>query len=122
MSSRRKQQVRELLKRNLSEILRREVPTETTGVLTVNDVGMAEDLHSCTVFIGVFGNKQQRLAAEQFLKDKRGYLQMLLAKNVELRYTPVIRFIVDDSIERGNRVIELLNELKIADEENPEGH
>lgn len=125
MSTRRKLQVRELLNRHLSEILRRETPTETIGVLTINDIGLADDLHSATVYIGVFGNKANRASAEQFLKDKRGYLQTLLAKSVQLRYTPVLRFVVNDSIERGNRVIELLNqlpELPTGDEEDPQGH
>ena len=112
MSSMRHQRVRELLKRSVGEILRREVSISEAGMLTVNDVGIAADLHSATVFVGVLGNANQRKRAAEILESKRSHFQYLLGQDVVLKYTPHLRFVVDDSIEQGNRVIQIINELE----------
>ena len=56
MSSLRLQRVRELLKRELGEIIRREIPVGPAGLITVNDVTVSSDLHAASVYIGILGN------------------------------------------------------------------
>lgn len=107
----RQQRVRELLKREIGEILRREIPLSEAGLISINDVLMSSDLHSATVYVGVLGTKEQKQKAGGLLHKERGRIQGMLGRNVVLKYTPTLRFIVDDSIERGNRVIELLDEI-----------
>lgn len=107
----RQERVRELLKREIGEILRREISISEAGLISINDVLMSSDLHSATVYIGVLGTKEQKQKANNLLQKERGRIQGLLGRNVVLKYTPSLRFIVDDSIERGNRVIELLDEI-----------
>jgi ribosome-binding factor A len=51
----RHERVRELLKREVGEAIRREIPMNEAGLLTVNEVGVASDLRSATVFVGVIG-------------------------------------------------------------------
>jgi ribosome-binding factor A len=118
MPSLRHQRVRELLKRTLGEILRREISVNEAGLLTINDVGVAADLHSATVFVGVLGNAQQRKRAAALLQSERSRLQFLLGQAVVLKYTPHIRFQIDDSIERGNRVLEIIEELEQTEPES----
>jgi len=86
-------------------------------VISVNDVGVASDLHSATVFVGVFGSADQKKRAVAMLQEQRKRIQGLVGKSVILKYTPQLRFVADDSVERGNRVLEILNEL---DESLPE--
>lgn len=112
MSPVRTQRVRELLKRALGEIIRRELPIGEAGLITVNDVGIAADLRSATVIIGIVGNPQQKKRAQTLLDKERTRLQGLLGREVVLKYTPTLRFVVDDSIERGNKIIQLLEELE----------
>src|SRR5438445_2244852 len=104
MQSLRHQRVRELLKREIGEIIRREIPVGDAGLITVNDVGVAGDLQSATVFVGIIGNAEQQRKGLEILKRERPRIQGLLGRAVVLKYTPNLRFALDDSVERGNRV------------------
>jgi ribosome-binding factor A len=108
----RLERVRELLKREIGELIRRELPVDQVGVINVNDVNVAANLHTATVFIGVLGGDSQKKRAMEALELSRKRIQGLLGKAVVLKYTPHLRFILDDSIERGNRVLQLLDELE----------
>lgn len=113
MASVRIQRVSELLKRQLSELIRREFPNTQTGILiTVNEVQVAKDLQSATVYVGMVGSDAQRKKGIQLLQDERKRLQSLVARAVVLKYTPVLRFVLDDSVSRGNRVLEILDEIE----------
>jgi len=112
----RLERVRELLKRELGEIIRRELPVNEAGLISVNDVIVSSDLHSATVFVGVFGNADKQKRAVELLDQNRKRIQGLVASSVILKYTPQLRFILDDSIERGNRVMQILDELDEKEE------
>jgi ribosome-binding factor A len=112
MSSLRLQRVRELLKREIGEAVRREFHVNEAGLITVNDVGMAGDLKSATVFISILGNPDQQKRGFQLLNEHRIRIQGLVAKAVVLKYTPTLRFMFDDSIVRGNRVLQIMEELE----------
>lgn len=112
MSSHRHERVRELLKRAIGEAIRREIPVGDAGVISVNDVDLSGDLRNARVFISVLGNATQQRAGLALLQQNRGRIQGLVAKEVILKYTPHLRFVVDDSVERGNRVLQLIEELE----------
>ena len=112
MPNLRHERVRELVKRELGEAIRREFLVEEAGLISVNDVDMAGDLKSAVVFVSIFGNAGQQKRGLQLLTDKRARLQAVVAKSVVLKFTPTLKFIVDDSLVRGNRVLEILDELE----------
>ena len=112
MQSLRHQRVRELLKREIGQIIRREIQTDDAGLNTVNDVGLAGDLQSATVFVGIVGTNEQQRKGLDILKKDRLRIQGLLGRAVVLKYTPRLRFVRDDSVERGNRVLQILEELE----------
>jgi|ERR1051326_6816857 ribosome-binding factor A len=112
MSSHRLLRVRELLKREIGEAIRREIPIDQAGLITVNDVELAGDLRQATVYIGVLGTAEQQRTAIALLRKNRVRIQGLIAKAVILKYTPQLRFLVDESIPRGNRVLEIIEELE----------
>src|SRR5688572_14082525 len=119
----RHERVRELLKREVGEVIRREIPISEAGLLTVNEVGVAGDLKSATVFVGVIGTPEQRKKAAAMLEKEGRRLQSLVGRAVVLKYTPHLKFVIDQSIERGNRVLEILDELEKSsptDEGSPE--
>lgn len=116
MPSLRMQRVRELLKREIGEVIRREFPVDQVGLVTVNDVDVSGDLHSAVVFISILGNADQQKRGHQKLTDERKRIQGLVAKGVILKYTPTLKFIIDDSVVRGNRVLQILEELNLPDE------
>ncbi len=107
----RLERVRELLKRELGEIIRRELPISEAGLITVNEVGVAPDLKSATVFVGVIGTPQQRQKAANLLDKESKRIQGMIGRAVVLKYTPHLKFVIDEAIERGNRVLEILDEI-----------
>jgi ribosome-binding factor A len=114
MASLRLQRVRELLKREIGEAVRREFQVSEAGLITINDVDMAGDLKSATVFISILGNSDQQKHGFQMLNQHRARIQGLVAKAVVLKYTPTLKFVFDDSIVRGNRVLQIIEELEKA--------
>jgi ribosome-binding factor A len=112
MPSVRVQRVRELLKRQLGEILRRELPLVNGVMMTVNDVDISNDLQSATVYVGIIGRAGQIKEGMELLQKERKRIQGLVGRAVVLKYTPQLRFVLDDSIVRGNRVLEILDEIE----------
>jgi len=112
MQSLRHQRVRELLKRQVGEVVRREIPAGESGLVTVNDVGISGDLQSATVYVGIIGNAEQQQKAFATLNQHRARIQSLVGRAVVLKYTPRLRFVLDDSIARGNRVLQILDEIE----------
>jgi ribosome-binding factor A len=112
MPNLRQQRVRELLKRAIGEAIRREFNVSEAGLISVNDVDCTGDLKSAVVFISILGNADQQKRGLALLTEQRSRLQGLVAKSVILRYTPTLRFVVDDSIVRGNRVMQIIEELE----------
>ena len=114
MASLRLQRVRELLKREIGEAVRREFHVSEAGLITVNDVDLAGDLKSATVFISILGNPDQQKRGFQLLNEHRIRLQGFIGRAVVLKYTPKLKFAFDDSIVRGNRVLQIIEELEKA--------
>lgn len=111
MPNLRQERVRELLKRAIGEAIRREFNVSEAGLISVNDIDCTGDLKSAVVFISILGNADQQKRGLALLTEHRSRLQGLVAKSVILRYTPTLRFVVDDSIVRGNRVMQIIEEL-----------
>ena len=108
----RHERVRELLKREVGEVIRRELPLAEVGMLTVNEVGVSNDLKSATVFVGVIGTPEQRKRAASLLDKEARRIQSLVGRAVVLKYTPHLKFVIDQAIERGNRVLEIIEDIE----------
>ena len=115
MPSHRLLRVRELLKREIGEAIRRELPVQQAGLVTVNDVEVSGDLKNAKVYLGMLGNVEQKKTALGLLQKNRTRIQSLVAKNVVLKYTPRLRFLMDESVDRGNRVLQIIEELEKAE-------
>jgi ribosome-binding factor A len=102
--------VNKLLKRALSGIIGREITFDNL-LVSVNHVDITPDLKSAHVFISVLG-KEGRAGVLPKLEVHRTVLQAELSRHVVLKYTPHLVFHLDDSIERGARVIEILQEIE----------
>lgn len=108
----RLERVREMLKRTLGEIIRRDFPPGDHGLITVADVTVSADLKEAKVYVGVVGKADAKKRAMNQLNGKRGEIQYELGRSIVLRYTPKIEFHLDESVERGNRVLSILEELE----------
>ena len=112
MPSHRLLRVRDLLKREIGEVIRRELPVQQAGLVTVNEGDVAGDLKTATVYLGLLGTTEQKKTALDLLQKNRARIQSLVAKTVVLKYTPKLRFAVDESVDRGNRVLQIIEELE----------
>lgn len=112
MPSLRHERVRELLKRAIGEVVRREFHVSEAGLITVNDVEVSGDLHSAVVFVSILGSPEQQKRGAALLAEHRTRIQGMVGREVILKYTPKLRFIMDDSVVRGNRVLSILDELE----------
>lgn len=110
----RQLRVNELVKRELSAIVAREINFEDV-LVSINDVDVTPDLKSAHVFVSVLGSATGASVIDK-LEAHRPALQAELSRHVVLKYTPHLVFHLDDSIERGARVLEILQNI-----ENPRG-
>lgn len=118
--SQRLERVNELLKREISACI--EKSFEFTNILvTVHAVETGKDLKAATVFIGVIGGQSESDQVISKLNSKHGFIQATVMKRVVLRNTPKLTFVADASVERGVRVLNILEELGEIDLENGYG-
>jgi ribosome-binding factor A len=111
--------VAEILKRELSTVILREVPSDG-ALITVNAVDVSPDLRNASVFVSILGTAVQQKAALARLEQHRVVLQAEVAKRVVLKFTPHLHFHLDASIERGSRVLDILDELDAGGEADGE--
>lgn len=99
------------VQRELSNIIR-ELKDPHIGIMTtVTAVEVAPDLKTCKAFISVLGDEQAKADTMAGLKSAAGFIRRELARTVNLRNTPEIRFIMDESIEYGMKMDKLIKEI-----------
>ncbi len=102
--------VKEILQRELGTLLERHF--SFPGLLvTVKDVDVTPDFRQCHVYISVIGPEKEHKQVIAKLMAGRTELQAALAKRVILKFTPVLYFKLDNSAERGVRIIQIMEEL-----------
>ena len=112
--------VRELLKRELNEIFRREFPVEL-GIVSVSEVGVSNDLHSAKVFVSSIGDEKAQQRAFRTVRKSASKIQFQLGQTVALRYTPKLKFVMDEARSRGDRVLQILDEIEQdSQQDNPD--
>ena len=107
--------------RELSVIIRQEIKDPRIHMMTsVTGVEVAPDLKTCKAFISVLGSDQEKKDTLEGLKNAEGYARRMLAKRLNLRHTPEIRFVLDQSIEYGVNMSRLIDQVQGAgkDEDN----
>jgi len=117
MPSARRARVGTLLQSALAELLLRDVKDPRIGMVTLTGVDVSPDLKHASVFVSVFGDAATRTRALAGLNSARSFLQAQVGRRLGLRFTPALRFEIDDSLDRVERVEQL---LRGVDGEDPE--
>lgn len=106
------------VQRVLAEVIRGEIKDPRISPWTsVVSVEVAPDLKSCKAWISVLGNEEVRKATLEGLKSAEGFVRNRLAKVVNLRNTPEITFVMDQSIEYGANMSKKIDEVIAQDDE-----
>jgi ribosome-binding factor A len=116
-NSRRVSKISSLIKREVSLMLLSEIKDSRVGagMVSVTDVDVSGDLQHATIFVSIYGTEDAKLATMEGLKSSTGYVRRELGHRIRLRRTPEILFREDLSLERGDRMIHLLENIKPLD-------
>jgi ribosome-binding factor A len=112
-TSRRVARVAELIKREVSQMLLLDIKDDRVGagMVSVTDVAVSGDLQHAKIFVSIYGTPEAKAETMAGLKAATGYVRSELGQRIRLRRTPEVVFLEDSSLERGDRVLTLLNRL-----------
>jgi len=103
--------VNELLQREISEQLHRYFSSSESVRITISEVDTTPDLRNCKIYYSVIGDTQTVIDSEAFFRRIGKELRERVMKQVVLKYFPRFEFIYDPSMERGTKLVELMDEL-----------
>ncbi|HRK56462.1 MAG TPA: 30S ribosome-binding factor RbfA [Burkholderiaceae bacterium] len=101
--------VAEQIGRDLAQMIQRELPSSRAGLITVSGVELTADYAHAKVYFTVLGAEPQ--VATQVLNDKAGYFHSLLFKQLSTHTVPTLKFVHDDSVERGFALDQLIGQI-----------
>ncbi len=108
--------VAEEFRQELSNLLARGLKDpRITGFVTVTGAKMSPDLKEATAYVSVHAEAAVREKTMEGLRAAATFLQREVARNLGLRHTPHLRFVYDESVERGDRIDRLLREARVRD-------
>lgn len=112
-TNRRVSRVAELIRREVSQMLLHDIKDDRVGagMVSITDVDVSGDLQHAKVFVSIYGSEEARAATMAGLRSATGFVRSELGHRVRLRRTPEVIFLEDRSLERGTRVLSLLNQL-----------
>ena len=117
-TSRRVSRISSLIKREVSQMLLYDIKDDRVGagMVSVTDVQVSGDLQHAKIFVSIYGTEAAKIETMEGLQSSTGFVRRELGQRVSLRRTPEIAFLEDSSIERGDRILNLINRLEISEE------
>ena len=109
MPSDRLRRVNEAVRQVLSDAITQDLKDPRVGFVTVTAVDVSPDLRHARVYVSVLGDASDKEGSLDGLGAAHGYLQRRIAAELRLKHTPTLNFAIDDSIERGMRISELID-------------
>ncbi len=115
--SHRIERVNNLIRREISELIQRQIKDPRLDVfVTVTEVTTSPDLKYAKVFVSCINGKQEEQKILKVLDSAAGFLRTELAKNIRLRRIPELSFHWDDSIEHGDNILRLIDQVSFEEE------
>jgi ribosome-binding factor A len=115
---RRLQRLNQLLREELSRLIRREVKDPRVEGVTVTGVEVSGDLRHATVHVRTLGDETPVEDAIEGLRSAEGYLRGTLGRELRIRRIPELEFEADRTLERAQRIEELLQEVETGDDDD----
>lgn len=110
-TNRRQDQLGQVITRELSDLMRMRMKDPRIGFASITAVEVTKDLSYAKVFVSVMGTPEEQRETMRGLRHAAGFLRHELAQRLTIRHVPELTFQLDESIARGARVIELLNQV-----------
>ncbi len=112
-TGRRVERVSSLIRREVSQLLMGGIKDDRVGagMVSVTEVEVAGDLQHCKIFVSIYGDEEARASTMEGLRSATPYVRSELGKRIRLRRTPEVIFLEDKGLERGSRILTLINQL-----------
>lgn len=108
--------ISEEIKKEMGSIIQNELKDpRLPSMVSITALNVTKDLKYAKVYVSVFGNDEEKKAAIQALKSAAGFIRRELGHRVQIRYTPLLQFELDNSIEHGFHIEKLLKESGIKE-------
>lgn len=120
MAFKRENRVADEVKRLTAEIIRTELDDPRVPVFTsITDVTVSSDFNYADLYVSVLAqDKDKQVEAVEALNSAKGFLRKTLSQRLKLRVTPELRFHLDDSFDKGQRIDEILEKVKSEKSDN----
>jgi ribosome-binding factor A len=113
MSSHRLERVNAQIQREISELIQQHLrDPRLTEFIAVTEATTSPDLKHCKIFVSSIGGQQEEEQVLAALNSASGFLRTALAKRIKMRFTPELHFAWDSSIEHGDRVLRLIDQVQ----------
>jgi ribosome-binding factor A len=109
----RSERLGELLLAEISELVVRDLKDPRLGFVTFTRVELSDDLRHAKVFASILGSEPEKARTLQGLASATGYIRRHLGRILRLRYTPELTFLIDESMEHGAKIAQLLRQLHV---------
>jgi ribosome-binding factor A len=116
----RTDKVAQALQREVSAVIQRDLHDPHIGFVTVTRVDVSPDLRNAKLYVSVLGGEADVEESIKHLRGALGYIRRRIAPHLDLRYTPVLSIIHDDTGLKAERIENLINELDIDRQDDPE--
>ena len=100
-----------LIQKILSELLKKNIRDPRLAMVTISSVKMSRDLKLARIYFTIYGDSEKSEAAVQGFESARGFIKRSLARRLNLRYMPDLKFFYDDSFEYGSHIDRLLEKI-----------
>lgn len=111
MGNIRTNRVGEQIRKELSQIIQREIKDPRIGFVTITGVEVTGDLSQAKVYLSIFGSEEQQKDSLRALEKAKGFMRTEIGRRVRLRHTPELLFKIDESVEYGSRIESLLTKI-----------
>jgi ribosome-binding factor A len=111
MTASRAARLAEVIKAEASDIIQRDLRDPRIGFVSITDVVVSADLRHAKIFVSVLGDDDAKRRTMAGLDRACGHVRSELGARLQVRFVPEILFRLDDSIERGERVVSLMREV-----------
>jgi ribosome-binding factor A len=108
----RAERLGELLLAEISDLIARDIKDPRIGFVTFTRVELSDDLRHAKIFASIIGPAAEKARTLQGLSSATGYMRRHLGRVLHLRYTPEITFLIDESLEHGAKIAQLLRQLQ----------
>ena len=107
----RVEKLQELIKQEMSKMLLKEIKDPRIGFVTVTDVEMTGDLREAKIYVSIMGGEEKVKESLKGLQSALGFIRREIGKRIRLRFTPIISFALDTSLDYGEHIQKLLLQI-----------